>query len=57
MLSGLRLPMSLDFHILYAFSFLGDVGFWRDWDSKEPLFLGLGKKGVDRSFCVMVCSR
>lgn len=57
MLSGLRLPMSLDFRILYAFSFLGDVGFWRDWDSKEPLFLGLGKKGVDRSFCVMVCSR
>lgn len=52
--------MSLDFHILHAFaSFRGqrDLGGGLERDSKEPLYLGLGKKGVDRSFWVGVCSR
>lgn len=51
--------MSLDFHILHAFaSFRGQGDLGRvERDSKEPLYLGLGKKVVDRSFWVRVCSR
>lgn len=37
--------MSLDFRLLHAFASLGDVGFWRDWDSKKPLFFRTWEEG------------
>lgn len=37
------------------FTSLGDIGFWRG--CKESFYLGLGKKGVDRTFSLGICSR